>query len=206
MSSGWGILIGSSEPYNEDIKEIDEQIMRLVQKRKNLAAGGNFIPATEQVQIWQEEFGLSELKIYELIRMLNRSAKRRSFSDFSGELRTVVPIMKQTNTGKFTLKMTHMMQYENWSELHINVRYAESLEEDVSLNLNFTLDIYGKEIQYNVRRGSGSSHSNEAQMQFMVEPPLPDELEGLSFVLVPSEPVFHRSVEVPVLSEPVKFS
>ncbi|ANS75425.1 hypothetical protein AWM70_13060 [Paenibacillus yonginensis] len=199
--------MGSSEPYNEEIREIDEQILALVHQRRSMPPKGSFMPSEEQVRIWAEKWNLSEIKIYELVRAMNRPPQRRTYSNFSGELRTVVPLMKQTDNGNFRFHMTHMMQYANWSELHLKVNYEGELDDNVSLNLNLNLDIAGGEAEYTVRRGSGGqSPSGEAAMTFLIEPPLPDELAGLDLLLVPFEPVFQRPVELQVLQEPIKLN
>ncbi len=197
--------MGSSEPYNEEIREIDEQIFALIHQRRSMPPKGSFMPSNEQVRIWAEKWDLSELKIYELVRAMNRPSKRRTYSDFSGELRTVIPLMKQMDHGNFRFQLTHVMQYINWSELHLKVKYDGKLDDNVSLNLNLNLDIVGGEVGYTVRRGSGGqSPSGEAEMTFLIEPPLPDELEGLDVLLVPFESVFQRPVELQVLEEPLK--
>jgi hypothetical protein len=177
----------------------------LIKQRRALPPKGIFRPDSELVAKWAEQFDMPELRIYQLIRTLNGPERAPVYTDFSGELRTVVPVMKEQEMGPFHFKITHLMQYEKWSELHLVIRYTGIEEEAIRLDASLTMEIRGGEEAYEVRAAGGQENNYEVTKQFHITPTLPECLDELTLALVPIESMRPKSVEIKVLNEPLSF-
>ncbi|WP_223068576.1 hypothetical protein [Paenibacillus caui] len=205
MGRSWGLLVSKAYEYSDEARALDEQLLSLMRQRRELSKEKPLYPGGELVEEWVDRFGISEYKIHELLRMINGPVRRMNRSDYKGELRTVVPLMKTMTAGDFIFQMTHIMQYDNWSELTLNIKYNGTVGGRANLDPNLTLAVYSELETYEVRRGGGSGGSEEITMQFIITPPVPDQVDEISFALVPSEPIFEPEIKIKVLEEPVRF-
>lgn len=174
---------GLQNVYNDEAKQIDEQILRLVQQRKSVAEGKQLFPNPEMIQQWSAELGL-ELEISLVLGSLNESVPRRHFWEEPGELRGVLPIMKTTRDGDFEYALTHSMQYENLSILSVEIKCLTAAVESVSIEAPLTLAILG-EAEYEVQMHGGRGGGAQVEMRFLIWPPLPEALDSIEFSLVP---------------------
>lgn len=176
---------GIEHVYNEEAKQMDEQILRLVQQRKVVSGGKQLFPDPELLQQWSAELGLELSEISLVLGSLNQSVPRRQFWEEPGALVGVLPIMKTTRDGDFEYALTHSMQYENLSMLTVEIKYLKETAERISIEALLTLVILGKtEYEANIHGGRGGGA--QIQLHFMVTPPLPEKLDDIEFSLVPA--------------------
>jgi hypothetical protein len=175
---------GLQNVYNDEAKQIDEQILRLVQQRKSVAEGKQLFPDPEMIQQWSDELGLELSEISLVLGSLNESVPRRHFWEEPGELRGVLPIMKTTRDGDFEYALTHSMQYENLSILSVEIKCLTAAVESVSIEAPLTLAILG-EAEYEVQMHGGHGGGAQVEMRFLIWPPLPEALDSIEFSLVP---------------------
>lgn len=175
---------GLQNVYNDEAKQIDEQILRLVQQRKSVAEGQQLFPDPEMIQQWSDELGLELSEISVVLGSLNESVPRRHFWEEPGELRGVLPIMKTTRDGDFEYALTHSMQYENLSILSVEIKCLTAAVESVSIEAPLTLAILG-EAEYEVQMHGGRGGGAQVEMRFLIWPPLPEALDSIEFSLVP---------------------
>lgn len=175
---------GLQNVYNDEAKQIDEQILRLVQQRKSVAEGQQLFPDPEMIQQWSDELGLELSEISLVLGSLNESVPRRHFWEEPGELRGVLPIMKTTRDGDFEYALTHSMQYENLSILSVEIKCLTAAVESVSIEAPLTLAILG-EAEYEVQMHGGRGGGAQVEMRFLIWPPLPEALDSIEFSLVP---------------------
>ncbi|WP_342424580.1 hypothetical protein [Paenibacillus sp. FSL E2-0178] len=175
---------GLQNVYNDEAKQIDEQILRLVQQRKSVAEGQQLFPDPEMIQQWSAELGLELSEISLVLGSLNESVPRRHFWEEPGELRGVLPIMKTTRDGDFEYALTHSMQYENLSILSVEIKCLTATVESVSIEAPLTLAILG-EAEYEVQMHGGRGGGAQVEMRFLIWPPLPEALDSIEFSLVP---------------------
>lgn len=175
---------GLQNVYNDEAKQIDEQILRLVQQRKSVAEGQQLFPDPEMIQQWSDELGLELSEISLVLGSLNESVPRRHFWEEPGELRGVLPIMKTTRDGDFEYALTHSMQYENLSILSVEIKCLTATVESVSIEAPLTLAILG-EAEYEVQMHGGRGGGAQVEMRFLIWPPLPEALDSIEFSLVP---------------------
>ncbi|AIQ56088.1 hypothetical protein PBOR_03255 [Paenibacillus borealis] len=172
--------------YNDEAKQIDEQILRLVRQRKEVSGGKQLFPDTELLQQWSTELGLELSEISLVLGSLNESVPRRHFWEEPGALLGVLPIMKTTRDGDFEYALTHSMQYENLSILSVEIKCMKETVERISIEAPLTLVILGGESEYEVQMHGGRGGGAQVQMQFMISPPLPEKLDDIAFSLVPA--------------------
>lgn len=192
--------------YNEEARQIDEQILRLVQQRKAVSGGKQLFPDPELLQQWSAELGIESSEISLVLHSLNQSVPRRQFWEEPGALVGVLPIMKTTRDGDIEYALTHSMQYENLSMLMVEIKYLKDAAERISIEAPLTLVIKGK-TEYEVFIHGGRGGGAQIQIHFMVTPPLPEKLDDIEFSLVPAFRGFTRprSVEI-ILDKQIDFS
>ncbi|MFP4978070.1 hypothetical protein ACE6ED_21875 [Paenibacillus sp. CN-4] len=175
--------------YNEDVKQLDEQILALAKQRQELTGKKRYMPGGETLIEWAKELKLEPLQIHTLLQALHAQVMERPRRSEDRPLQSVLPIMKRTKSDGCEYLISHAMQYEDESIVKMDIRYMEDSEqEEVELVPCLTLEIIGGE--YTVQPISTSTHSGKAQLEFSVMPPLPEPLEGLEFSLVPGTTPF----------------
>ncbi|MHA6534262.1 chorismate mutase family protein [Paenibacillus sp. BAC0078] len=197
---GWSRMPirGIANEYNDEAKQIDAQILELFRQRKAVAGGKGLSPEMETIEQWAVEFGLEVAEITFILSNLNEARPRRHFWDGSGPLNGVLPIMKTTLEGDVEYTLTHAMQYERYSIVTLEIKYLKETVSPVNIQPELTLAVHGGtdyEIKEHGARGGGS----HLQMQFMVSPPLPQDLSTISLSLVPGSNRFIRPVRVEVI-------
>ncbi|KTD83361.1 hypothetical protein [Paenibacillus etheri] len=155
---GWSRMPirGAVNEYNDDVKKIDEQILSLIQERKAITGKKRFSPESELLEEWSTRFEMDTSQIVQYIHSLNEAVPRRNYWEEPGLLLGVLPIVKRTVLEDCEYTLTHAMQYES-------------------------LSIVTYEIQPHGGHGGGA----HTQMQFLVSPPLPADLDTVQFALIP---------------------
>ena len=178
-------LRGIPNVYNDEAKQIDEQILGLVRQRKSLSDGKRLFPDPEILQQWSVELGLELSEISLVLSSLNESVPRRHIWEEPGALLGVLPIMKTTRDGDYEYTLTHSMQYENLSIVSAEIKCLKATTERISIEAPLTLAVLGGD-EYDVQMHRGHGGSAEVQMQFMVSPPLPEVMDSIEFSLIPA--------------------
>ncbi|MBT2293228.1 hypothetical protein J7E73_29800 [Paenibacillus albidus] len=201
---GWSELREIPNNYNGETQRIDEQILGLVKQRRAMAGGKRFVPGAELLEEWAAKFGMETDQLMFILHSLNDQERNYHLRE-PGELLAVLPLMKKTISGDCEYMLTHVMQHKEASLVTLEIKYL--LEEDageVYLKPNLTLEVLGGE-EYNIRRHGSHGGGLHTQMQFMIIPPLPDDLGGLEFSLVPSAIFLERKLKEVKLDQQVDF-
>ncbi|CQR52313.1 hypothetical protein [Paenibacillus riograndensis] len=184
---GWSRvpIRGMQNVYNDEAKQIDEQILELFRQRKAVSGGKGLFPDTETIEEWATRFELQPDEITFILSSLNEARPRRKFWEEPGVLRGVLPIMQTTLQDDVEYTLTHALQHEKLSIVTLEIKYLKETVGQVSINPLLTLAVVGDtdyEIDgYGARGGGAHFH-----MQFMVWPPLPEDLSFVEFSLVPA--------------------
>ena len=105
--------------YNEEIRKLDEQIISLIQARRETAGGKTLRPDHEMIKTWEEQFGFSSAMLYQCVNLLDGPLRQISQrAEQRGELVSVIPLMQKVISGNFTYQLTHLMKYENVIDLY----------------------------------------------------------------------------------------
>ncbi|GIO67153.1 hypothetical protein NYE48_05330 [Paenibacillus sp. FSL M7-1455] len=201
---GWGEVREFRYEYNEEVKAIDEQIIKLISTRRSMTTGKRFSPPNEQLTEWAKAFEMDELEIRLILHHLQPQMAPHVPNEF-GPLLNVVSIMKKTVVDSCEYILTHAMQHEQVSIVHVEINLLdEGKSGGVHLKPNLMLEVFSDRPFAVGRHGSygGGSHS---KLQFVVSPPLPETLEQIEFSLVPSAVFMEHPIEEIILDKQVDF-
>ncbi len=184
---GWGRMPirGMQNEYNDEAKQIDEQILELYRQRKAVSGGKGLFPDTETIEEWATRLELQPGEITFILSNLNEARPRRHFWEEPGALLGVLPIMQTTLQDDAEYTLTHALQHEKLSIVTLEIKYLKETVGHVNVNAELMLTVVGDtdyEIDGHGARGGGA----HLQMQFMVSPPLPEDLSFVEFSLVPA--------------------
>lgn len=177
-------LRGIPNEYNDEVKNIDEQILTLIQQRKTITGSNRFFPEGELLEEWASRFEMDTIQIAQYLHSVNGAVPRRKFSEEPGLLLGVVPIVKRTIFEDCEYILTHAMQYEEFSIITVEVKYLKETVGSVHLRTALTLEILSETV-YEVQQYGGHGGGAHTQIQFLISPPLPTDLETVEFSLIP---------------------
>jgi hypothetical protein len=190
---GWAELHLIPNEYNDEVRNIDEQILELLNVRKRLADSKRYVPSKEIIQQWSERFDMQIPRIYSLLNSFNEGVKP-VIPNETGELRAVVPIMKKTIADGCELVLTHAMHHEHASIVFLEIEYKDSSESDLHIRPHLLLEIVGGP-NYAVRLNGSQGGGTRSQTRFLVAPPLPETMDHLQFSLVPHQSPFVSHIQ-----------
>ncbi len=180
---GWAEFGLLRNDYNEEFKAIDDKLFSLLQERKTKANGKRFFPPYELMEEWAKQYDMDISQINWFFHSINEG--RHSYiPDGPGELLNVVPLMKKAIIGDFQYLLTHSMQHQNGSMITLEIEIIDKEQIIGLVRPHLMLEVIGKE-EYQVSRHGSHGSEGQSQVQFLVTPRLPDQMEGISFVLVP---------------------
>ncbi|MFE4713681.1 MULTISPECIES: hypothetical protein [unclassified Paenibacillus] len=200
---GWGEFRTIPSHYNEEVRAIDEHILGLVQQRREFAGGKRAVPAPEQMQVFAKQFGLELEQVAMILSGLNDRVQPIFWPE-EEEVVGVLPILQKTSQDHCDYSLTHAMQYESYSVVTVEIKYRQKESGNVQLQPNLTLAIIG-EREYTVQRHGSRGGGTHAQLQFVVIPALPKELNGIEFSLVPEAMFLENKIKEINLNRQVDF-
>ncbi|MGN7764559.1 hypothetical protein [Paenibacillus sp. 22594] len=197
---GWSRMPirGMQNEYNDEAKRVDEQILELYRQRKSVSGGKNLFPDPETVEQWSVQLGLEASEIRFILSNLNEARPRRHFWEEPGALLGVLPIMKTTLQDDAEYTLTHAMQHEKLSIVTLEIRYLKETVGHVNVNAELMLAVVG-DTDYEIDGHGAHGGGAHLQMQFMVSPPLPEEISSVEFSLVPGSNRFIRPIREEVI-------
>jgi hypothetical protein len=101
-----------------------------------------------------------------------------------GELVGVLPLMKKSVAHGFEYHLTHAMQHKNASIVFLEVKGLEHDDNVGHVRVHLLLEANGVK-QYTVSRNGSHGGGGQAQVRFLVTPPLPENVEQVQFALTP---------------------
>ncbi|MFY0518584.1 hypothetical protein [Lysinibacillus sp. UGB7] len=182
---------GPTDHYDEQLLTIDEQICALIQQRRNLSNNNPGLPPDEAMSIWAKKYGFYEAYLASLFYMMrteNHYKPRVEPTDF----RKYIPVLKSLEKDGRNYTVSFIRQYENASVVQLLVDWDAT--NDTPINLiqkssrnHFELSL-GEPYECRLDRSGGST--GHYSTNFVVTPPLPDDIAGLDFVFKEYSDVF----------------
>lgn len=203
----WGRMPirGVVNEYNDEVKKIDEQILTLIQERKAITGKKRFSPESELLEAWSTRFDMDTAQIVQYIHSLNEAVPRRKYWEEPGLLLGVLPIVKRIVFEDCEYTLTHAMQYETLSIVTVEIKYLKETVEHIHLRAALTLEIISEAV-YEIQPHGGHGGGAHTQMQFLVSPPLPTDLDTVQFSLVPGvDRMFGPAMTEIILDKQVDF-
>ncbi|MEK5252425.1 hypothetical protein [Paenibacillus sp. FSL E2-0201] len=203
----WGRMPirGVVNEYNDEVKKIDEQILTLIQERKAITGKKRFSPESELLEEWSTRFEMDTSQIVQYIHSLNEAVPRRKYWEEPGLLLGVLPIVKRIVFEDCEYTLTHAMQYETLSIVTVEIKYLKETVEHIHLRAALTLEIISEAV-YEIQPHGGHGGGAHTQMQFLVSPPLPTDLDTVQFSLIPGvDRMFGPAMTEIILDKQVDF-
>nr|WP_275422559.1 hypothetical protein [Paenibacillus mucilaginosus] len=190
--------------YNDEIKAIDESILKLLMERMKITKGKRYFPPREIVKQWAADFDMEIAQIIGTLHSLTEGDVSHQLPAGPGKLLTVLPLMKSKILDGFEYELTHAMQHENGSIVFLEITLRQ-LEENIGhIRPQLLLMVNGPQ-PYNIRRNGAHGGGGHSQLSFLVTPRLPDDIAGLEFSLIPyARPMESRPKEV-ILNQEISF-
>lgn len=189
----------SDGPYTEEIARIDEEICRLLAAREGATAGLRIQPDDERVARWSDQYGVAETRLRSLFANLAAGPRLNVLPPQPQDLRRVVEIMRRQTCQGLQFVLTHCLQYENASVLHMEIDSITARGTPRGM-LDLDLDRPGHSVGGFGGHGTARHHA----FDFIVWPALPDDLSSVGFTLRQGEG--EQPVAEPVrLEEPIVF-
>lgn len=191
--------------YNDEFKSIDETILKLIQERKRLSKGKRVFPPKQDIQEWATRYDMDVPQIHWLMHSLNHPEQPITRNE-PGELMNVVSIMKKQVQEGFEYLITHAMQHENGSIVNVEIR-SEQVDHSGHIRPKLLLAVRGSgNVDYLVGSQGSRGGGGHTQLQFLVRPRLPDDINDVHFALVPfASPMGNPPKEI-ILDQEVHFN
>lgn len=166
--------------YYSELAPIDEKICSLLAKRKELSNENPGYPNFDLISEWSQKFGLNEDWLRRIFAVCIIGEERfQPPVEPTGFLK-FVPILKYLEKDNIMYSITHMKQYTNASIVFIE---TEVKTDEPFVRLGHAFFELKISPEFQCRLDSGSGRKNGIQHSFVVIPPLPDDVEGLEFLL-----------------------
>lgn len=166
--------------YDERINEIDERLCELIKERKEISNNNPGFPPLEYISNWAKKFELYEDLLKSLFGSLRNEEQFRHFIEPNG-FRMHLPVLKSIEINNRLFSVTFIRQYTNSSVVNFNIDW-DNTNDSLSSQLphsHFELFL-GQQYDCRMIRGGGSE--GHFTYNFVVSPPLPDNISGLDLV------------------------
>jgi hypothetical protein len=173
-----------TEHYDERLYPIDEQICSLLKQRKDTSNNNPGFPPLEDISKWAEKYDLYEDLLRSIFGVLRNDDHFRPQVEPTN-FQKYIPVLKSVEKEQCIYSITFIRQYANASVVNFNIDW-ESEEED-RFNSFWELSIAEK---YDCRETGGGGTEGHINYNFVVSPPLPDDISGLNFIFREKEAPF----------------
>lgn len=169
-----------TEYYDKQLLPIDEQICGLLKQRKDLSNNHPGFPPAEVIANWVEKYNLYENYLNALFGTMRMEEQFKTQVEPTG-FKKHLPVLKSVEIGERNYTVTFIRQYENASVVQLLVDWDASNDEPLHLAHEYSRNHFELFLgeQYECRRDRGGGSSGHESTNFIVLPPLPDEISGL---------------------------
>lgn len=176
-----------TEYYDKLLVPIDEQICSLLKQRKEISNNNPGFPPLEDISKWAAEFNLYEDLLKSLFGLLENDALFRPQVE-PIDFQKYLPVSKSVEKEKCLYSVTFIRQYTNTSVVNFNIDWEpeEERTSDRFHRHSFWELWLGEE--YDCRMTGGGGTDGHISYNFIVSPPLPDDLSGLNFIFRENQP------------------
>ncbi|APM38520.1 hypothetical protein [Clostridium kluyveri] len=166
--------------YDERIKQVDEKICQLIKQRKEISNNNPGYPPLEYIANWAEKYDLYDDLLRLIFASLWNDKIYRPLIEPEGFYRNL-PVLKSLEIDNRLFSVVSIRQYSNSSIVNFNIDWNDTsdLSEYQSQHTHFELSISEK---YNCRMMNGTGGDGHFHYDFIVSPPLPDNISGVELV------------------------
>jgi len=166
--------------YDEGIIKIDEELCELIKRRREISDHNPGFPPLEFISKWSKKFELYEDLLNSVFGSLWNEELFRPMIEPEG-FRRYLPVLKSIEIDNRMFSITFIRQYTNSSIINFNIDWdsTNDILNDHSKHPFFELFIAQ---QYNCRMTDGAGSEGHLSYNFIVFPPLPDNISNLDLV------------------------
>ncbi|MBU7008850.1 hypothetical protein [Phosphitispora fastidiosa] len=168
------------EYYDERISSIDEQICTLIKQRREISNNNPGFPPPEYISNWASKFSLYENLLNSVFGALANEKHFRPMVEPEG-FRMHLPILKSTEKGEKLYTVTFIRQFTNASVVNFNVDWDGTNDSLMDRPQHSFFELIIGE-QYNCRMAGGGGSTGHYTYNFIVSPPLSDDISGIDLV------------------------
>ena len=180
-----------TEHYDERLISIDEQICSLIKQRKDISNNNPGFPSLEDISKWAEKYGLYEELLYSVFGVLvNDEFHRPQVEPI--DFQKYIPVLKSVELEQTVYTIPLIRQYANASVINLTIDYepdtrsiTDRMEHHGFLELSL-----GEE--YDCRVVDGGGTEGHMAYNYIVSPPLPDDLSKVEFHLIEYQTPYKR--------------
>lgn len=172
-----------TEHYDNQLLQLDEQICSLLQQRKTISNNNPGVPPDDVLTNWAEQYEIYPDFLYQLFGILKHENLFKTKIEPKG-FRKHLPVLKSIEITERLYSITSIRQYENASIVPLHIDWDEPLEDSNELRRDRNRTYFELRIseQYECRMDRGGGSTGHITYNFIVSPPLPDELSGIDLV------------------------
>ncbi|MEB6550735.1 hypothetical protein MXL46_16840 [Heyndrickxia sporothermodurans] len=184
--------------YDENIRQIDEQICALIQQRKDVSNANPSFPPKKYISEWADKYNLYEDLLHDVFGTLRNDEAFRPQVE-PNKFQKYVSLMKSVAKDEYFYSVAFMRQYDNATVVNFTIDWDDTKDfQDDHIRRHHFWELFIEE--YDCRMTNGGGSGGHFSYNFVVSPPLPDDLSGLQFVFKAyKEPYTYK--ETPILSE-----
>ena len=172
-----------TDHYDKQLLQIDEQICALLKQRKELSNDNPGLPPEDIISNWAIKYNLYEEYLSSLFGALRMEDLFKPRVEPIG-FRKHLPVLKSIEINDCFYSVTAIRQYENASIIQLHIDWDEPDDARIdrinkrSIN---TFELFINE-QYDCRKKRAGGSTGHLTYNFIVSPPLPDNLSGIDLV------------------------
>ncbi|WP_340003994.1 chorismate mutase [Paenibacillus sp. FSL K6-0276] len=168
-------FIRPTEHYDQQIIEIDEQICALIKQRKERSDNNPGFPPFEYISDWAAKFELYEDFLKAVFGTLFSEDHFKPMVEPTG-FRKHIAVLQSIEADEFFYTLTSIRQYSNASVITLSMDW--DITSELYANKPNHFELYIGEA-YDCRMTNGGSSSGHAAYNYVVSPPLPDDISGI---------------------------
>lgn len=170
--------------YDERVKEIDEEICRLIKQRSGTVEDPG-MPTDELIRAWAKKYDFYEDFLNGLFGHILAEAHFHPQIEPKGFVKSI-PILSSFEKDALFYAITSVRQYENASVLYLSVDHDTYDADEAHLahamiGHDLELRVVGSNgIKYSCQNRGGGGFDGHTAFQFIIAPPLPEDLQGIT--------------------------
>ncbi|MBY3618357.1 hypothetical protein HGO21_02220 [Acinetobacter sp. CUI P1] len=168
-------FISPTEHYDQRITDIDEQICALIKQRKERSDNNPGFPSFEYISDWAAKFELYEDFLKAVFGTLFSEEHFKPMVEPTG-FRKHIAVLQSIEADEFFYTLTSIRQYSNASVITLSMDW--DITSELYANKPNHFELYIGEA-YDSRMTNGGSSSGHAAYNYVVSPPLPDDISGI---------------------------
>ncbi len=177
--------------YDEKIKKIDSEICELIKKRKNISQNNPGYPPVKYIVEWSQKTGIYEDLLKSMFSVLWNENAYRPLVEPENFLRNI-PVLKSIEIDNRLFSVVYIRQYSNSSVVDLNIDWGKNGDLSETHLRHTYFELYINKF-YDCRMVDGTGGQGHYHYNFIVSPPLPDNLLGIDLTFKEYEGVYNEN-------------